>query len=149
MTENVLEEPILDAVRIIQLIPQKPPFVMVDSLYEYSHLTGKMGFVIPDNNILVKNGFFSEPGIIEHMAQSMSLHRGYRGFLAGLKKPETGFIGSIKSVEVHFLPKAGSKLTTYVNIQHEIKNVTMVTARTEDENGKLVATSDMRTVTVI
>jgi predicted hotdog family 3-hydroxylacyl-ACP dehydratase len=149
MTDNLLEEPILSAARIIQLIPQKPPFVMVDSLYEYTQLTGKMGFTIPADNILVENGHFSEPGIIEHMAQSMSLHRGYRGFLAGLEKPETGFIGSIKSVEVFTLPQTGSKLTTYVNIQHEIKNVTMVSARTEDENGNLIATSDMRTVTVV
>lgn len=149
MTENILKEPILDAAKIIQLIPQKPPFVMVDSLFEYSHLTGKMGFTIPDDNILVQNGQFSEPGVIEHMAQSMSLHRGYRGFLAGLERPETGFIGSIKSVEVFILPKVGSRLTTYVDIQHEIKNVTMVTARTEDENGKIIATSDMRTVTVV
>ena len=148
MTENVLQEPISDAARIMQLIPQKPPFVMVDSLYEYSHLTGKMGFTIPGDNILVQNGKFSEPGVIEHMAQSMSLHRGDRGFLAGLEKPETGFIGSIKSVEVFILPIVGSQLTTYVNIEHEIKNVTMVSARTEDENGNLIATSDMRTVTV-
>ncbi|MDT0687331.1 hypothetical protein [Autumnicola psychrophila] len=149
MTENILQEPILDASRITQLIPQKPPFVMVDSLYEYSHLAGKMGFTIPADNILVQDGKFSEPGVIEHMAQSMSLHRGYRGFLAGLEKPETGFIGSIKSVEVLILPKIGTRLTTYVDIQHEIKNVTMVTARTEDEKGNIIATSDMRTVTVI
>lgn len=148
MTENLLTAPIIDSARILSLIPQKPPFVMVDALYEYTNLTGLTGFVIPHDNILVKNGVFSEPGLIEHMAQSMSLHRGYHGFLAGLDKPRTGFIGIIKSVEIIDLPKAGTKLLTYVEILHEVMNVTSVSARTRDEHGNLLAISEMKTVTV-
>lgn len=148
MAEQLLKEPILDPKRILQLIPQKPPFMMVDSLYEYTALTGVTGFRIKENNILVKDGIFSEPGLIEHMAQSMSLHRGYRGFIAGLDKPKTGFIGVIKSMEIVDLPKAGSNLRTYVEILHEIMNVTLVSARTENEEGLILATSEMKTVTV-
>jgi predicted hotdog family 3-hydroxylacyl-ACP dehydratase len=148
MAKNLLKEPILELDRILQLIPQKPPFVMVDSLLEYTDLTGKTGFKISPDNILVENEIFSEPGLIEHMAQSMSLWRGYQGFASGLEKPKTGFIGSIKSVEIISLPKVGSQVYTYVEILHEIMNVTSVGARTEDENGKLLATSEMKTVTV-
>ena len=148
MAENILEEPILDINRILELIPQKPPFVMVDSLLEYTASTGKTGFTIPNDNILVVNGIFSEPGVIEHMAQSMSLWRGYQGFSIGLDKPKTGFIGAIKSVEIFELPKAGSKLTTYVEILQEFLNVTSVGAKTLDETGKIIATSEMKTVTV-
>lgn len=148
MAENLLKAPILDPQEIIKLIPQKPPFVMVDSLFEYTPLTGVTGFTVPEDNILVKDGIFSEPGLIEHMAQSMSLHRGYQGFIAGLDKPKTGFIGVIKSVEIVQLPKAGTKLRTYVEILHEIMNVTSVSARTEDDKGNTLATSEMKTVTV-
>lgn len=148
MEENLLKEPIIVADKILQLIPQKPPFVMVDTLYEYTNLTGTTGFRIPLDNILVEEGYFSEPGLIEHMAQSMSLHRGYQGFLAGLDRPKTGFIGVIKSVEILELPKAGSRLKTYVEILHEILNVTSVSAKTENEAGQLIAFSEMKTVTV-
>ncbi len=148
MPENLLMAPIVDSARILSLIPQRPPFVMVDTLYEYTDLTGTTGFQIPADNILVKDGIFSEPGLIEHMAQSMSLHRGYHGFLAGLQKPKTGFIGVIKSVEIIDLPRAGTRLRTYVEILHEVMNVTSVSARTEDENGVLLAMSEMKTVTV-
>ncbi|HSI69691.1 MAG TPA: hypothetical protein VK941_05615 [Gillisia sp.] len=148
MANNVLTEPITEETRILQLIPQKPPFVMVDSLLEYTHLTGTMAFTIPEDNLLVKDGIFSEPGLIEHMAQSMSLHRGYRGFLEGLEKPQTGFIGAIKSVEIFELPQPGTILTTYVEILQEVMKVTLVTARTENEDGKVLATSEMKTVTV-
>lgn len=148
MANNLLAAPIVDSARILSLIPQKPPFVMVDTLYEYTDLTGITGFEIPEDNILVKDGIFSEPGLIEHMAQSMSLHRGYHGFLAGLDKPKTGFIGVIKSVEIIDLPVAGAKLRTYVEILHEMMNVTSVSARTEDELGNVLALSEMKTVTV-
>lgn len=148
MEQNLLIEPILDPQRIIQLIPQKAPFVMVDSLFEYTALTGKTGFAIPEDNILVEEGFLSEAGLIEHMAQSMSLHRGYQGFLSGLDKPKTGFIGAIKTIEIKSLPKAATKLVTNVQILKEIMGVTLVVAETVDENGKVVATSEMKTVTV-
>lgn len=148
MAHNLLTAPIIDSKRILSLIPQKPPFVMVDTLFEYTNLTGITGFEVPADNILVKDGVFSEPGLIEHMAQSMSLHRGYHGYLAGLDKPKTGFIGVIKSVEIIELPLAGAKLRTFVEILHEVMNVTSVSARTEDELGNVLATSEMKTVTV-
>ena len=148
MEENLLKQPILELDRILQLIPQKPPFVMVDSLLEYNEKKGTTGFTIPADNILVENDIFSEPGLIEHMAQSMSLWRGYQGFLSGLDKPKTGFIGAIKAVEIMELPKAGIKLMTYVEILQEFMNVTSVGARTFDEEGNLLATSEMKTVTV-
>ena len=148
MSDNLLKEPIITQERILQLIPQRRPFVMVDSLLEYTNLTGTTGFLIPPDNILVEDGIFSEPGIIEHMAQSMSLHRGYHGFLAGLDKPKTGFIGAIKSVEIFELPKAGDFLITYVEILHEVMNVTSVSAKTINEAGKTLAVSEMKTVTV-
>jgi len=148
MAENLLQEPITSVQRIIELIPQKPPFVMVDALYDFTKLTGTTGFDILEDNILVEDGIFSEPGLIEHMAQSMSLHRGFQGFLEGLDKPRTGFIGAIKSVEIIELPKAGTHLTTFVEILHEIMNVTSVSAITKNEEGQVIATSEMKTVTV-
>lgn len=148
MKEELPKQPFIFITRVLDLIPQKPPFVMVDTLFDYTPLTGITGFDIPPDNILVENGIFSEAGLIEHMAQSMSLHRGYQGFIGGLTKPKTGFIGVIKSVEIMELPKAGTKLRTYVEILHEVMNVTSVSARTENEEGKVIALSEMKTVTV-
>ena len=148
MQEELPKQPFFFITRVLDLIPQKPPFVMVDTLFDYTELTGITGFEIPEDNILVENGNFSEAGLIEHMAQSMSLHRGYQGFAAGLKKPKTGFIGVIKSVEIMELPKAGTRLKTYVEILHEVMNVTSVSAKTQNEEGKVIAISEMKTVTV-
>lgn len=148
MAENLLEHPITEKEQIHRLLPQKAPFVMVDTLFEYTALTGVTGFFISKENILVKDSILSEAGLIEHMAQSMSLHRGYQGKLAGLDKPKTGFIGAIKTVEILKLPKVGERLKTYVEILQEVMNVTLVSAKTENERGELIAASEMKTVTV-
>ena len=148
MAENLLHHPITSYQEICNLIPQKEPFVFVDTLYEYTNLTGVTGFTVPDNNVLLDNDRLSESGLIEHMAQSMSLHRGYQGSLSGQTKPKTGFIGVIKTVEILNKPKVGEKLKTYVEILHEIMNVTSVSARTENEKGEIIALSEMKTVTV-
>ena len=148
MAENLLHHPITSHEQIINLIPQKEPFVFVDTLYEYTNLTGVTGFTIPKDHVLVDENKLVESGLIEHMAQSMSLHRGYQGSLSGYTKPKTGFIGVIKTVEIFGLPQAGEKLKTYVEILHEIMNVTSVSARTENERGEVIATSEMKTVTI-
>ncbi|SDS37275.1 hypothetical protein [Christiangramia echinicola] len=148
MAENLLHHPITSHQEIINLIPQKEPFVFVDTLYEYTALTGVTGFTVPEDSVLLDENKLAESGLIEHMAQSMSLHRGYQGSLSGQTKPKTGFIGVIKTVEIFGLPEVGETLKTYVEILHEIMNVTSVSARTENENGIVIATSEMKTVTV-
>lgn len=148
MAENLLAHPITSYNKILSLIPQKEPFVFVDTLFEYTSLTGVTGFRVPESSVLLEDGQLAESGIIEHMAQSMSLHRGYQGSLSGQSRPKTGFIGVIKSVEILELPKIGERLKTYVEILHEIMNITLVSARTENEQGEVIATAEMRTVTV-
>ena len=148
MAENLLHHPITDHDKITNLIPQKEPFVFVDTLYEYTALTGVTGFTVPEDSVLLDDNKLAESGLIEHMAQSMSLHRGYQGSLSGQTKPKTGFIGVIKTVEIFGLPEVGETLKTYVEILHEIMNVTSVSARTENEKGIVIATSEMKTVTV-
>ncbi len=148
MAENLLHHPIDSPEEISKLIPQKEPFVFVDTLFEYTNLTGVTGFTVPERNVLLENNQLSESGLIEHMAQSMSLHRGYQGSLSGQTKPKTGFIGIIKTVEIFDLPEIGDQLKTYVEIIHEVMNVTSVSARTENERGEVIAISEMKTVTV-
>src|SRR6188474_2850309 len=86
------------------LIPQRFPFVMVDTLYSYSETELVSGFTIPQDAIFLEDGSFTESGIIEHMAQAVALHTGYQFFLKNRKAP-TGYIGSVKDIRIHELPK--------------------------------------------
>lgn len=128
---------------LLNLIPQKMPFIMVDTLAAYSEKSIVSHFQIPADNILVMGNYFSGPGLIENMAQTIALHTGYKYYL--LKKPApTGYIGAIKKAEIFDLPKVSEKLVTTVEILHDIMGVTLVRAKVECK-GVLLASSEMKT----
>jgi len=140
---NLLENEITDYNFLLTLIPQKKPFVMVDTLRFYSDKKIISGFTISEENIFTEKRNFSEPGLIENMAQTIALHTGYKYFLA--KKPApTGYIGAIKKAEVFQLPVISKELTTTVEIIHDIMGVTLVEAKVKCE-GQLIARSEMKT----
>ena len=59
------------------LIPQKPPFVMVDKLFSVTETTTTTGFTIQADNIFVKDGVFKDPGLVENIAQTAAASAGY------------------------------------------------------------------------
>ncbi len=126
------------------LIPQKFPFVMVDKLYKYTETTLIAGLEIKADNIFCKDGIFLEPGLIEHMAQSVALHTGYQFHLKKEAAP-TGYIGSISGIAIAQLPKLGDEIQTTVNILQEFAGITMVEITTT-LNGEIVASGQMKTV---
>ncbi|MBT0607751.1 hypothetical protein [Aequorivita echinoideorum] len=140
-------EKITDRNFIEKLIPQKFPFVMVDKLLEFGEREIRSGFSVNSENILVENGFFSEAGLIENMAQTSALHTGCKHFDSSGNAP-TGYIGSIKKVEIFDLPKVGEELETTVILLHEIMGVTVLTAQVEC-NGKIMAQCEMKTVLAV
>ncbi len=141
---NLLEKPFLDKKEVKDLIPQKPPFVMVDKMSFYSEDKVISGFSISEENIFISNSMFTASGLIENMAQTVALHTGYQYFLKNEPAP-TGYIGAIKKVEIIELPKVNDQIITTVIILHEIMGFTMVKSHVEC-NGKIIATSEMKTV---
>jgi predicted hotdog family 3-hydroxylacyl-ACP dehydratase len=129
---------------IESLIPQKFPFVMVDEVSEFSESHVISGFTIKEDNIFVHNGIFQASGLIEHQAQSVALHTGYKYFLLGKEAP-TGYIGAIKSFETDALPKVGDHLITEATILNEMLGVTLVEIVTK-VNETVIAKSQMKTV---
>jgi len=140
---NLLENEITDYDFLLKLLPQKKPFVMVDSLRFYSDKKIVSGLTVSPENILTKNNHFSAPGLIENMAQTIALHTGYKYYI-NQKPAPTGFIGAIKKAEIFELPSVTSNLTTTVEIIHDIMGVTMVEAKIEC-NGKIIAQSEIKT----
>ncbi|NUY81377.1 hypothetical protein HUK80_10750 [Flavobacterium sp. MAH-1] len=127
-----------------QLIPQKFPFVMVDKLFSFTESQVESGLLVSDDNIFTIEGTFRESGLIEHMAQSVALHTGYKFFLKQEPAP-TGYIGSVSSLQISQLPKTGDEIRTSVNIIQEFGDITMVEI-TSFVNGSEIAKGQMKTV---
>ncbi|GAB0156356.1 hypothetical protein CHRYSEOSP005_16200 [Chryseobacterium sp. Alg-005] len=136
--------PISDQQFVESLIPQRFPFVMVNELLEYSENHLISGFKIKEDNIFVQDSVFQASGLIEHQAQSVALHTGYKFYLSGKEAP-TGYIGAIKFFEAEVLPKVEDHLTSEVEILSEIMGVTLVNIITR-LNGAVIAQSQMKTV---
>ncbi|MGQ7947251.1 hypothetical protein [Flavobacterium sp. WC2509] len=126
------------------LIPQKFPFVMVDTLYSYSETELVSGFTIEKDTIFFANDFFIESGIVEHMAQSVALHTGYQFYLKKQQAP-TGYIGSINKLQINQLPKLHDEIKTTVTILQEFGGITLVDIVTKLNNVE-IAYGQMKTV---
>ncbi|AVM50756.1 hypothetical protein [Capnocytophaga sp. oral taxon 878] len=136
--------PITDRNNILNLIPQRDPIIMVDTLWEYTPSTGVIGLTIASNNLFVQQETFLESGLIEHIAQSIALHKGYSYYLSGKPAP-MGYIGAIKKIEISALPKVGSALRTHLSIVQEFMDVTLVALQTF-VGDTLIAQGEMKTV---
>lgn len=136
--------PILDKTFVEQLIPQKFPFAMVDKLLMFSEEQITAGLTVSESNIFTKETIFQEAGLIEHMAQSVALYTGYQYYLKQEPAP-TGYIGSIKTIEILDLPKLGDQIETTVNILHEFMGVTLVDISSK-VNHIEIARGQMKTV---
>ncbi len=132
---------------IQQFIPQSFPFVMVDEIVSFSESTLESTMTPVEDNIFVKQGVFTEPGLIENMAQTIALHTGFDCFLNNKPTP-LGFIGSIKKIEIKSLPKSNQTITTKAEILQEFAGVSLVQVSSFDTSGELIATGQMKTVIV-
>ena len=136
--------PITDKAFVENLIPQKKPFVMIDTLISFSEKTIEAGLKVIENNIFFNDGAFQEAGLIEHMAQTVALHTGYDFYLKNKEAP-VGYIGSINSIEIERLPTIEENLETTVEILQEFGSITLVQIEVKI-NGEKIASGQMKTV---
>ncbi len=127
---------------IIKYIPQRHPFVMVDTVLQADAKVSKTSFEIREDNLFVVNGFFTEPGLVENMAQTAAAGTGYRYQQKGEVVP-VGFIGAIKNLKIYSLPKTGDILFTEIVITHTVLSVHVVEANVYVDNIK-VASCEMK-----
>lgn len=127
---------------IIKYIPQRHPFVMVDTILQADAKVSKTSFEIREDNLFVVNGYFTEPGLVENMAQTAAAGTGYRYQQRGEVVP-VGFIGAIKNLKIYSLPKTGEVLFTEIVITHTVLSVHVVEANVYVGDAK-VASCEMK-----
>ncbi len=135
---------IVDGDKVVALIPQKAPIVMVDTLYEYYPDKVVAGLTIRSDNMFCENGLLRESGIIEHIAQSAALKAGYEQHINNTP-PSIGYIGSIKNFTLHYLPFVGDQLVTTITVLHIVGDVLVLQGKVECE-GRGVAECEMKVV---
>lgn len=132
-----------EKINIEELLPQRQPFIMVDRLKHLDHVETISTMKVVENNIFTESGFFTEPGIIENIAQTCALRLGYFNKYILFDNVKIGFIGAINNLVVHKLPKVGETLKTTIEITNEVFTVTLVSAKVE-VGSQLITSCDMK-----
>ena len=118
-------EATLRKIDIRSLLPQRDPFVAVDSLF-------------------TEDGRLTAAGLMENIAQTCAARIGFRTlYVMGLDKVDIGVIGALRNMEIHALPPVGQTLTTRVTVREEAFGITLVEASVESE-GQLLAEGEMK-----
>ena len=145
---NTFNRPILQHAAVSALIPQQYPVEMVDTLWLNDETTTISGFTPSAENIFSENGFFTEAGIIENIAQTAALRSGYMASLQAPREttgspPPVGYIAAIKNLTIHQLPVTGSMLKTKIVVKQVIFDISLIEAITTC-NDEVVATCEMK-----
>ncbi|HTK21400.1 MAG TPA: hypothetical protein VL442_17900 [Mucilaginibacter sp.] len=121
---------------ILSVIPQRPPFVMVDQLVTCDNISSQTAFSVRSENILVDNDELSEAGLIENIAQTVAAGAGYMAKKNG-KPVAIGYIGAVKNLEIFALPKVGDVINTKVTVVNQVFDVTIVNGDVECRGVKI------------
>ena len=128
---------------ILKLLPQKPPFVMVDALTHFDEVFTSTCLKVTADNIFVENEEFTDCGLMENIAQTCAARMGYNNKYLCSGEVKIGFIGSIKDFSFEKLPKVGDELKTTVEVVSEVFTITLVNAKVEI-GGKVIASCEMK-----
>ena len=127
---------------IIEYIPQRDPIIMVNEFGGIKDNVSFSGLTIDQNNIFCEDQCLNEFGLIEHIAQSAALRRGYISKSNGLDIP-LGYMGSINKFRLYELPQIGSKLHTEITVLQEVMNISLISASVFIKE-KLIAECQMK-----
>lgn len=140
------EKIIADESGIADILPQKPPMVMIGRLISAEEDRVLTSTIIRDDNLFCIDHRFREAGLIENMAQTAAAGAGYRAKLEN-REPPPGFIGGIKELKIFSLPFAGEEIYTEIRVEHRIFDATVVKGSIY-KNDHLIASCEMKIFTM-
>lgn len=120
---------------IEELIPQRAPMVLVDTFdgidsAGMSHTRWTVG----EENPFVEDGWLTECGTIEHMAQSAAARVGWCCCAEGRAVP-VGFIGAVSHFTAHRLVRVGTCLHTVLRVVQQVGPISLVEVAVVAEGG--------------
>jgi len=151
-------------INILDLLPQRLPFIMIDKLTQVDSTSAKTVFSVREDNLFCKDGMMEETGLIENIAQTCAAGIGYKQLLenngiristvidddasvqkvsAASDKIKIGVIAIINSLEMKRRPLVGEVLETSITIEEDFFSTTVVRSEVKI-GGEFIAFSRMK-----
>lgn len=141
--ENPTEQQ-LRQIDIHELLPQQEPFVMIGSLTAFDRTLTVTETVVAADNIFVDDGCFSATGLMENIAQTCAARIGYVNKYILKRGIQLGFIGAVRNMTVHRLPRVGERITTRVEVKEEVFGMTLADASVTGDDGQVLVSTEMK-----
>lgn len=122
---------------IFSYIPQRPPFVFIDTIDELNEKKACTRYTIPKTCSLVSDGILPIAGLMENAAQTCSA-------IAGNK---IAYLGAVKQMEVTRFPMVGETLCTEAVVIQQMLNISLIECTTRVQ-GETIATTMLKIATV-
>ena len=122
---------------IFSCIPQRPPFVFIDTMEELSENRACTRYTISDTCPLLSDGVLPLSGLLENAAQTCSVLAGNR----------IAYLGAVKQMEVRRFPSIGETLCTEAIVKQEMLNISLIEC-TASVQGEMIATATLKIATI-
>ena len=117
----------IEDITLRELIPQRPPFVMIDRLLSFDMVKTTTTLEVREDNVFVDKGHLSAEGLMENIAQTCAARMGYINLSKG-DKVKIGVIGAVSSFDIIRTPKVGEEIVTSIEVLEELFQITLVNA---------------------
>ena len=117
----------IDDITLHELLPQKPPFVMIDRLVSSDDTFTVTQLLVRADNLFFAEGRLTASGLVENIAQTCAARMGYINLNSG-KSVKIGVIGAISNLEIKRTPCEGEQLITTIELLEEVFQMTLVKA---------------------
>ncbi len=126
----------------LDLLPQRPPFILIDHLTYYDARKTSTRFTVREEGLFVEHGRLLISGLVENIAQTCAARLGYYNLISGLPV-KIGVIGAVSNLWTRRMPLIGETLETTIRVKEEVFGMTLVDAevRVMDER---IATAEMK-----
>lgn len=132
----------INSVNVLDLIPQRPPFIMIDCLTHFDPVITSSRFTVRDNNLFFSEGRLLASGLIENIAQTCAARIGYINRLSN-EVIKLGFIGAVRNLKIYKTPLAGDTIYTTITVKEEVFQMTLVDAVVK-LNDETIAEAEMK-----
>ena len=144
MSFGIMMENNLETIDVLALLPQRPPFVMIDQLIHFDEVVTTTRMTVRADNLFIEEGGVLNPcALVENIAQTCAARMGYINQYIYKERVRLGFIGSIRNLQILRPVHVGETLTTSIEVVEEVMQLTLVNAKVM-AGDEAVVTAEMK-----
>lgn len=134
----------METIDVLTLLPQRPPFVMIDRLVHFDEVATTTLLTVRKDNLFIEEGGVLNPcALVENIAQTCAARMGYINKYIYKNNMRLGFIGGIRNLQILRPVRVGEQLTTSIEVVQEVMKLTLVNA-TVKVGDETIVTAEMK-----